>query len=172
MSKKPVFILILLVLLLSCAYAEKMDVTIKASPYSFQYVKTNVDGHPSSYGFGAEVGFDYNIWKGLSAGADVKYSNYKYDDLHYHVISFILNAGWTQKLGDKWFLDATLGAGIQERILGEANALFFGLNLYAGAGHVISQTVSVTAGADLGLAFQKDSKDLSVDVMLGTVINF
>ena len=172
MSKKPVFILILLMLLLSCAYAENMRVTIKASPYSYQYVKTNIEGHSSSYGFGAEVGFDYTIWKGLYAGADVKYSNYKYDDFHYHVISLILNAGWTQKLGEKWFLDADFGAAIQGRMLGEAKALFFGLNLYAGAGYAISQTVSVTAGADLGLAFQKDSKDLSVDAMIGTIINF
>ena len=115
MIKKSVLVLFLSVLVLSCIFAGSSSITVKASPYSSQDVKTDIEGHKSSYGFGAEAGYGYNIWKNLSVGADLKYSNYKYEDLHYHVISLLLDAGWTQPVSELFYLDADLKAGIQER---------------------------------------------------------
>jgi len=171
MLKKRVLLTVLLVLALSCAFAGNSRIDVKASPYSFQYVKGDKN-YSSTYGFGFEAGYRYNIVKGLTVGGDVKYSNYKYSELsdRYNVLSFLANAGWTQQLGDLWTLTAEFGLGVQRRSVGSRSIAAFGMNLYTGAGFAVSKNVSVTCGADFGLAFQKNFKDLSVDVMLGTAI--
>lgn len=90
MVKKSLFILILLVIVVSFTYAGNNSVTVKASPYSWQYVTSN-DGFSSKYGFALEAGYRYNIWKGLSVGGDFKYSNYYYEELadRYHALSLM-----------------------------------------------------------------------------------
>lgn len=171
MLKKSFFITILMVLVLACSFAENQTITVKASPYSFQYV-TRTPGFSSKYGFGVEAGYRYTVWKNLSVGAELKYSNYSYSKLStaYHVISLLPNVGWTQNFGEKWSATANLGAGIQARLVEHKKALFFAMNLYLGAGYKVTETITVTAGADLGLAFQKGSNDFSVDAMLGAAI--
>lgn len=173
MKKKVIFTLLLCIIVLSCTYASSFSAEVKASPYSFQFAKRDAD-HFSKYGFGAEIGAGYNIWEGLSAGVDIKYSNYKYDEVSdkYHVIAFTPNVGWTQSFSDKWSATAKLGAGLQFRIIGDAKGKFFALNLYLGAGYALNEKITLTAGVDLGLAFQKDSKDLSAEAMLGAKYNF
>lgn len=172
MIKKPIILMILLVLTLSCVFAGNSSVTVKASPYSFQYVERN-SGYSSKYGFGIEAGYRYTIWKSLSVGAELKYSNYSYRETNtaYHVISLLPNVGWTQDFDEKWSATGNLGAGIQARLVGDKKALFFAMNLYLGAGYKVTEKITVTAGADLGLAFQNGSKDLSVDAMLGAAIS-
>ena len=171
--KKPVIMMILLVLALSCVFAGNSSVTVKASPYSYQYVKKDA-GYSSTYGFGFEAGYGYDFCKGLSVGADIKFSDYRFDELSdgYHVISLMPYLGWTGNVGDKVSVTANLGTGMQERIIGDRHALFFAMNLYLGAGYKVTDKVALTAGADLGLAFQENSKDLSVDAMLGAAILF
>lgn len=174
MTKKSVFLTILLIVILSCVYAGSFSAEVKASPFSFQYVKRGDAEHFSKFGFGAEIGAGYNIWKGLSVGADLKYLNYKYDEVSdkYNVLSAIPYVGWTQSFSDKWSATAKLGAGLQFRIIGDAKGKFFALNLYLGAGYALNEKITLTAGVDLGLAFQKDSKDLSAEAMLGAKYNF
>ena len=169
--KKPIIVMILLVLAISCVFAGKSSITVKVSPYSYQYVEKDA-GYSSTYGFSFQTGYRYDFNKGLSVGADLKYSNYRYNELSnaYHVISLMPNAGWSFFFGDKWSATANLGAGIQKRIIGDKSALFFATNLYLGAGYKVTEKVAITLGADLGLAFQKGSKDFSVDAMLGTAI--
>ena len=171
MMKKTLFAIVLSVLVLTCVYAGNSSIAVRISPFSFQSVKTNVEKHRSSAGFGVEAGYDYAIWKGLTVGGALKYSNYRYDEHSYHVISLMANAGWTQKIGTTFTLDARFGAALQERMIGEAKALFFALNLYTGAGLVVSPKLTLTAGADFGLAFQKDSRDYSLDAMFGALIS-
>ena len=172
MLKKHVLLTVLLVLAISCAFAGKSSLVLQASPFSYQNVSVSSTNYKSTYGFGFKAGYRYNIVKGLTVGGDVKYSNYKYSELsdRYNVLSFLANAGWTQQLGDLWTLTAEFGLGVQRRSVGSRSIAAFGMNLYTGAGFAVSKNVSVTCGADFGLAFQKGSKDLSVDVMLGTAI--
>ena len=173
MSRKLVILLVLLVAVLSCTYAESPEITVRISPYSFQYVKTDSRDFSSSYGFGAEAGYRYYITGNLSVGADAGYLYYRYgnEDYSYHVFSLMLTAGYTMRLGDKWSLTADLGAGIQKRMIGRTSGLFFGMDLYAGAGYAVSQDARLTGGLDCGLSFQKGSTDFSADVMLGMAIN-
>ena len=172
MVKKTMVVLCLCVVALSCAFAGKSSLVLQASPFSYQNVSVSGANYKSTYGFKFEAGYRYNIVKGLTVGGDVKYSNYKYSELsdRYNVLSFLANAGWTQQLGDLWTLTAEFGLGVQRRSVGSKSIAAFGMNLYTGAGFAVSKNVSVTCGADFGLAFQKGSKDLSVDLMLGTAI--
>lgn len=171
MLKKSFFITVLLVLVLACTFAEGSTITVKASPYSYQYV-SRTPGFSSKYGFGVEAGYRYTVWKNLSVGAELKYSNYSYSKLTtaYHVISLLPNVGWTQNFGDKWSATGNLGAGIQARFVEGKKGVFFAMNLYLGAGYKVTEKIAITAGADLGLAFQKGSNDLTVDAMLGASI--
>ena len=173
MSKKLIILMALLVAVFSCVYANSPEITAKISPYSFQFVKTESRNFSSSYGFGVEAGYRHNIPNGLSVGADARYSFYKYSNegYRYHVLSFMLTAGYVMHFGDKWSLRADFGAGIQERMVGSASGVFFGMNLYVGAGYAISQEARLTGGLDCGLAFQKGSTDISADVMLGLSID-
>jgi hypothetical protein len=170
--KKSVFILVLLVLVLTCTFAKgTLGLSIKASPYSYQYVKRD-GGYSSSYGFAAELGYRHYVWKGHSVGVDLKYENYKYDAIteHYHVISASIKAGWTQKFGEKWCLDAEAGFGIQGRKVDTAKDLFLALSVYVGGGYQVSEKVRLTLGASFEPTFQADSNDYAVCAMLGTLI--
>ena len=172
--KKSFFIAVLLILTLSCVFADGMSFTVQASPYSFQHVKYE-EGFNSTYGFGAKLGINYNFWKSLTVGFDLKYSNYKYKELDssYQIISAALaNIGVNVPLGQRWYMNAVYGAGIQERIIGNVKAVVFGMNLYLGAGYKVSDKVALTIGGDFGLTFQRDSKDYCAEALLGAAILF
>lgn len=174
--KKSFFIAVLLILALTSAFAVGggMSFTVQASPYSFQHVKYE-EGFNSTYGFGAKLGINYNFWKSLTVGFDLKYSNYKYKELDssYQIVSAALaNVGVNVPLGQKWYLNAIYGAGIHERIIGNVKAVVFGMNLHLGAGYKVSDTVALTLGGDFGLTFQRDSRDYSAEALLGAAIFF
>ena len=174
MLKKTAFILILLVLVLSCTFAAgTFGLSVKASPYSYQYVKRNA-GYASTYGFAAELGYRHYVWKGHSVGVDLKYENFSYADIteKYHVISASIKAGWTQRFGEKWSMDGELGLGIQGRKVDTAKDLFLALSVYVGGGYQVSQKTRITAGVVFEPTFQEDSKDYTVGAMLGTYIGF
>lgn len=169
-TKKSVLITILLIVILSCAFASSFSVELKASPYSFQYVKGDDIAFKSKYGFGFETGLRFNVKDAVCMGINVKYSNYRYDELpdNYQVLSsFMPYIGCMQNINDKWSITADLGFGIQQRMIGDARDFFFGVNLYLGTGYAVSEKISVTLGADFGLCYQSGSSDSSADVMLG-----
>lgn len=177
MLKKPAFIIILLVLVLSSTFAysltDKIGLSVKASPYSYQYVNRN-NGYHSRYGFGAELGYRHYVWKSFSFGIDLKYENYSYDALtgRYHVVAAAIKNGWTQMIGDKWSVEAEIGFGIQGRKVDTAKDLFLYLSAYVGGGFNISEKVRITTGVQFEPTFQLDSKDYAVGVMVGTLITF
>ena len=172
--KKSAFILVLLVLVLSCTFAAgKIGLSVKGSPYSFQYVKRN-GGYSSTYGFGVELGYRHYVWKGHSVGVDLKYENFSYKEIteKYHVVSAAIKAGWTQMFGEKWSMDGELGFGIQGRKVDTAKDLFLSLSLYVGGGYQVSKSVRITGGVSFEPTFQMDSNDYTISTMLGTYISF
>lgn len=177
MLKKPAFIIILLVLVLSSTFAysltDKIGLSVKASPYSYQYVNRGT-GYPSKYGFGAELGYRHYVWKSFAFGIDLKYENYSYDALteHYHVVAAAIKNGWTQMIGNKWSVEGEIGFGIQGRKVDTAKDLFLYLSAYIGGGFNISEKVRITTGVQFEPTFQLDSKDYAVGVMVGSFITF
>ena len=170
MTKKSFLLAIVLIVALSCVYAQSFNAEIKASPYSLQYIKGDNASFLSKYGFGFETGLRFNFNEVFSMGLNIKYSNYKYDESadNYHVLYVLMPyIGCTQTINDKWTLTTDLGVGIHERMLGDMKESFVGVNLYLGAGYAISEKVSLTAGADFGLCYQSNSCDFSADAMLG-----
>ena len=172
-TRKSVLLTVLLIVVLSCAYAASISVEFKASPYSYQYVKTDDASFKSKYGFGFGSGLRYNVKDAICVGLNIKYLNYRYDELSdsYQVIStFMPYVGCKQNINDKWSITADVGLGIHHRIIGDVRASFLGVYLYLGTGYAVSEKVSLTLGADFGLCYQNGSNDTSIDTMLGASI--
>ena len=171
MVKKTMVVLCLCVVALSCAFAGKSAVVEQASPYSHQTASASAGDFKSKYGFGFKAGYRYILDNGLVIEADAKYSNFKYEDVdnRYHVISFMAKVGGSQTI-NKITVTVDLGGGPQLRILGDMCIVTLGLSLYSGVGYAVSDAVSIECGADMGIAFQKNSTDLSIDALLGAVI--
>ena len=170
MTKKSVLLAIVLIVVLSCAYAASFSAEVKASPYSFQYIKCDDVSFSSKYGFGFETGLRFHVKDAFCMGLNIKYSNYSYTESkdNYQVLySLMPYVGCNLNVNDKWTVTTDLGFGIQERILGDLRSFFAGVNLYLGAGYAINEKISITAGADFGLCYQRESVDTSVDTMLG-----
>ena len=170
MTKKSVLIAVLLIVVLSCACAASISAELKASPYSFQYVKGDDASFKSKYGFGFETGLRYNVRDAVCVGLNIKYSNYRYNELSdgYQVLSiFMPYVGCMQNINDKWSITADVGLGLQQRMIGDKRASFLGLNMYLGVGYAISEKTALTLGADFGLCYQSGSNDTTVDAMLG-----
>ncbi len=179
--KKILVLTILLACVLSCAFANSNDfstygkmkanrttLSVKVSPYSFQYIQYG-KGYSSQYGFGAVVGSTFNMWKDFYLKTDIKYSNYRYDKLdnRYTLLSFSPRLGWYRQIGETSNIEINLGPAVQARFIGKDKGLFLGANLYLGAGFTIERKFTFTVGAELGVAFQKDSRDYSAETLLG-----
>ena len=171
MVKKTMVVLCLCIVALSCAFAGKSTVVVQASPYSHQTASASAGDFKSKYGFGFKAGYRYILDNGLVIGADAKYSNFKYADVdnRYNVISVMANVGGSQTI-NKITVTVDLGCGVQVRILGSKSIATLGLNLYSGIGYAVSDKVSIECGADMGIAFQKNSTDLSIDALIGAAI--
>ena len=171
MVKKSFLVLCLCIVALSCAFAGKSTVVVQGSPYAYQKASAAGGDFESIYGFDFKAGYRYDVKGGLIVGADVKYSNFRYADVdsRYQIVSFMAKAGGSQTVR-KLTLTIELGCGAQLRILGDKKIATLGLNLYSGAGYAVSDTVSVEYGMDMGIAFQKNSTDLSIDLLVGAAI--
>ena len=170
MTKKSVSLTVLLIVVLSCTYAASISAELKASPYSFQYVKRDDASFKSKYGFGFETGLRYNVKDAVCVGLNIKYSNYRYEELSdgYQVLSiFVPYIGCMQNINDKWSITADVGLALQQRMIGDKRASFLGLNMYLGVGYALTEKIALTLGTDFGLCYQSGSNDTSIDTMLG-----
>lgn len=70
MSKKIVFVLLLCIVALSCAYAGKAVIVAQASPFSFQSVAASGGTYKSTYGFGASGGIRVDVYGVPKRNAD------------------------------------------------------------------------------------------------------
>jgi len=172
--KKSILVFVFLVLVLSFSYSGNIGLSVKASPYSYQYVKRD-GSYSSTYGFAAELGYRHYVWKGHSVGVDLKYERFNYKELsdkYYHVVSASIKAGWTQMFGEKFCLDGELGFGIQGRKVDTAKDLFLALSLYLGGGYKVSEKIKLTVGVSFEPTFQLDNNDYAICALLGSYIAF
>jgi|GEM_PF-2269690 hypothetical protein len=170
MSKKIVFVLLLCIVALSCAYAGKAVIVAQASPFSFQSVAASGGTYKSTYGFGASGGIRVDLWKNVSAGIDLSVGIYKFDELDsdYDVIGLRGVVGYSYDFTDMLFADADFGLGIDIRKVGSAERKSLGMDLYLGCGYWFADELAVTAGADCALGFQVGKNSRSTDFELKT----
>ena len=172
MTKKIVLVLCLCILAITCAFAGKASLVAQVSPYSLQIVSVEGGTYVSTYGYGAEGGFRYDINSNISAGVDLSLDFFKYKELKsdYIVVGIKAVGGYKYDFSDKFFAKGELGLGIDYRKIGNQAKPYFGMDAFLGCGYVLTEEVKVTGGLDLGLAFQKGESVKSTDFMVKTKI--
>ena len=172
MSKKTIFVLVLCIVALSCAYAGSSSIVAQVSPYSLQTVSASEGLHVSAYGFGAKVGYRYEVWNDLSLGADVDFSLYKFSEIEsmYKILSARALVGYTYRFTLETFAQAELGFTMEFRSTANAKDSAVGFNLYLGGGYSLNYTLALTAGVDVGMGFQKGKGGVSPGFELRTQV--
>ncbi|MBO4393614.1 MAG: hypothetical protein J5800_04650 [Spirochaetales bacterium] len=172
MTRKTVLVLCLCVLALSCAYAGKASLVAQISPYSLQSVFINGGTYTSTYGFGIEGGFRYDVWHNVSLGVDVQFDLFKYNEIegNYTVIGVKAVGGYRHNFSDSFFVNGELGLGVDFRKVVEQAKPYLGMDAFIGCGYALSSMFRATGGVDLGLSFQKGENVKSTDFMVKTKI--
>ena len=176
MTKKTIMVLMLFIIMLSCAFAGKFSITGQVSPYSFQTVIMQSGNHDSTYGFGIKVGAGYRIRDNLDVGLDFNFDMFKYGEIEYSylIFGFKGKAGYIFDFSRKVFGQAGIGLGLDIRKIGPNLQAAFGTEFYFGCGYRFSDRFSITAGMDLKYAFLRgrtsSSADFAAEIDLGTVI--
>ena len=160
------FILILLfgiVLLVSVSSAGTSSLFFQGIPYAGR----TSSGQRSVYGFGAELGYRYNIWRGIKVGADLSYKSFNYQELQRQgVLSFIAKAGWKQTFGKgkNFAVGAYLGLGADIVISSNSSNVFFAVTASGALAYKLSNHLSVMTGLDYGFL------DRSVTAKIGMIV--
>ena len=170
MSKKLLTVLVVGILALCAVFASDHSIEVQVSPFSFQKIKLNVPAeYNSQYGWGAKVGYRYGTV--AYAGADLSYSNYKYEgqDNRYIVWTLMAKGGVFVDIAKSFKVDMAIGAGADLRVWGDLAKFYPTAGFYLGGLFNVSEKVGVTAGADLRFAWQ-DNKDSAYSSMDTDVI--
>lgn len=163
MTKKAFFTLVLSILLIPVVFsAGTSSFFLQGIPYTSRLS----DGRRSSYGFGAEAGYRYNIWRGVKVGADISFRTYSFDSSpRQYVFSFLAKAGWKQTFGPDKKLAAALYLGLGADVVSSSSVTDVFLAVTAGTAFAckVSNHLSVVAGVDYGLT------DRSVTAKVGMI---
>ena len=172
MSKKTIIALVLCLVALGCVYAGNSSIVAQVSPYSLQTVSASDGLHVSTYGYGAKVGYRYEVWNDLSVGADVDFSIFRFKEIdsRYKILSARALVGYTYRFTDKVFAQAELGFTMEFRSTANAKDSSVGFNLYLGGGYSFNYTVALTGGVDVGMGFQKGVNGVAPGFELRTQI--
>ena len=173
MTKKVLAVLVVGILVLCAVFASKTSVEVQVSPFSFQKIKLNTPAeYDSEYGWGAKVGYIYNVTPQVYAGVDFSYSNFKIEkqDNRYLVWSLMAKGGVFVDIAKSFKVDMALQAGADLRVWGDLSKFYPTAGFYLGGLCSVSENLGLTAGADLRFAWQ-DNKDsayssMDTDVML------
>ena len=178
MSKKLLAILVVGILVLCAVSASAHSVEAQFSPFSFQKIKLDTPAeYNSKYGWGIKAGYRYG--SNAYAGADLSYSNYKYEgqDNRYLVWTLMARGGVLVDMCRAFSLDLAIGAGADLRVWGDKTKLYPTAGFYLGGLYKVSEKVGVTCGADLRFAWQDNkvkaysSMDTDVICSLGARVN-
>jgi len=121
----------------------------------------------SSYGFGAEVGYRYNLWRGVKYGADFTFKTFSFDKApRQYVWSLIAKAGWKQTIGPGKILAvaAYLGAGADLVSSSEGREVRFAAVASTAFACKVTKNTLIMAGVDYGFM------DRSVTAKVGVII--
>ena len=170
MTKKAFLVLCLCILALSCAFAGKLSTVGHFSPFALQSVNHTSGKYSSTYGYGFNGGVRYDVYNGITAGVDLNFDVYKYDELEsdYAVFGVRAVGGYIYSISEKFFALGELGVGIDNRSIGSLTQTFFAFGVDLGAGCVVSEEFKLTAGVGMDLAFQKGSSTKSTDLVFRT----
>ena len=174
MVKKSLLVLGLCIVALSCAFADKASLVMQVSPFAHQNVAVSNGSFNSTCGYGFGLGFRYEAWKNVNLGVDVDISFYNYKELtsDYEVISVRAVGGYTYHLNDKFFVLGELGVGVEERSIGTDSKMNPGFGVKLAAGCEVSESVKVTVGSALDLAFHKTKAAKSTDFAVRPFVGF
>ena len=184
MSKRIVSILVVCLITLTCVFAASSNgetekagnglIDVSVAPSAFQWIKVGDDIYKSTSGFSASAGYINNIWKGLSVGAAIEWSNYKQEKLSiygsFNNVALLLRCGYSLKLSEKVFASAGIGLGYEAIIAGKNVSHAFSTELSVAAGIDIDDVFSVTAGVMGKAVIQKGSQAFSVMPSVGAGI--
>ena len=179
MSKRIVLILSICVIALSCVYAGSSDkgvIDVSLSTSSYQMIVVDKDIYRATSGLAASVGYMNNVWKGLSVGAALEWSNYKQEKLvpygSFNNIAVLARCSYKIGLSEKVFADAGLGLGYEFSIVGKDNTFHsFVAELNGGFGIIIDDVFSLLAGAKAKAVIQKTTHIYSVLPYIGAGIS-
>jgi len=164
MKKKAIFILLLSVLILYGVFAAgTSSFFLQGIPYS---VRTS-EGQRSTYGFGAEAGYRYNVWRGVKVGADFSFRTFSFSGRErQNVFSFLAKAGWKQTFGKSSKFAVGLYVGLGADVVRSANSsdVSFAVTLSRAFAYQITNHLSVTAAVDYGFM------DRSITAKIGMII--
>lgn len=170
MRKKIIFTMLFCILALSAVYAGKASFVAQISPYSLQTVPLSDKTHVSDYGYGAKVGFRYDVRSDISLGADVELGVYKYDEFEsdFDVFAVRLLFGYRYIFNPSIYIQSEFGLSLDKKQISEASIKSVGLNMYLGCGYVISEQLTATLGTDIGAGFQKGNGDIAANFLFKT----
>ena len=178
MSKKLLTVLVVGILALCAVFASDHSIEVQVSPFSFQKIKLNVPAeYNSQYGWGAKVGYRYGTV--AYAGADLSYSNYKYEgqDNRYIVWTLMAKGGALVEVCKAFKLDIAIGTGADLRVWGDVSRCYPTVGFYLGGLFNVNEKLGITTGADLRLTWQNNkvkaysSRDFNVLCNLGVRVN-
>ena len=140
------------------------------SSFFFQgipYAERTSSGQRSVYGFGAELGYRYNIWRGVKVGADLTYKSFSFpDSQRQSVFSLIAKAGWKQTFGKgkNFAVGAYLGLGADFVSSSNSSDVFFAVTASGALAYKLNKHISVMTGLDYGIL------DRSVTAKIGMIL--
>lgn len=165
MMKKILSVFCLLLVVISASFASDFQIGIMVSPYQIQRIKfenKNEEPYLSQYGFGTKEDFEYKTDYGLTLGVDLSVSDFIYSGkiaTNYWVISLIPKVGLIWPLSEKFAMDTDIGVGVDFRLWNNAYSFYPSVIAYVGCKYDINQEISIKAGIEGKLAWQKSTID-------------
>lgn len=178
MRKKLFVALAVFLLALTCTFASH-SISFQASPYSVQKLSIQTSQeYVSEYGWGVKAGYRYSYADLAFVGADLSFSDYKYDEHNsrYLVLSTMAKYGFVIPMNN-FYMDFDMGAGIDLRMFDSMTKFYPSFGVYMGLGYKVSEKVELTAGADFHAAWQThateslSSVDTSILCRIGARVN-
>jgi hypothetical protein len=146
-------------------FSDRLGFLVRATPYALQSVSTTKGSFLSRYGFGFGAGLRYDLTKNIVTGIDLDGAFYNYNELQNQYMVFGVRSiiGYRHEFNEKFYAEGEIGLGASMKMIGGGRAFTFSSHAYAGSGYRFTPKISMTAGVDLGLAFQKRDPDRSTD---------
>lgn len=158
------------------------SIYVQASPFSHQHIYFNEARieHGSEYGWGAKVAYRFGFSEVGSVGADISFSDFKYDGSseHYLVLSALAKIACNVGLSEKIGLDLDFGVGADVRWFADSQPKAtptFGI--YMGLCYALNRNLEIAAGGDFRVSYQKsvdsyyDSSDVLALINAGVKVN-
>lgn len=163
MMKRLILVLLFSIILLISVFGAG------TSSFFFQgipYAARTSSGQRSVYGFGGELGYRYNIWRGVKVGADLSYKSFSFPDQRQGVFSLIAKAGWKQTFGPgkNFAVAAYLGLGADIVSSSNTSNVFFAVTASGALAYKLNNHLSVMTGLDYGFL------DRSVTAKIGMIV--